>query len=44
MVFLPALSVDAYRDNAHVLAVYVFVQPYDIGLVHVTELFHELLR
>lgn len=26
------------------LAVYVFMQPYDIGLVPVTELFHELLR
>ena len=31
-------------NDVHVFAVYVFVQPYDIGLVPVTELFHELLR
>lgn len=30
--------------HVHVPAVYVFVQPYDIGLVPVSELFHELLR
>lgn len=44
VVYLFTLPVDTYRNDVHVLAVYVFVQPYDIGLVPVTELFHELLR
>lgn len=30
--------------HVHVLAVYVFMQPCNIGLVPVTEVFHELLR
>ena len=44
LVYLFTLPVDTYRNDVHVFAVYVFVQPYDIGLVPVTELFHELLR
>ena len=44
VVYLFTLPVDTYRNDVHVLAVYVFVQPYDIGLVPVTEVFHELLR
>ena len=44
MVYLFTFLVDAYRNDVHVSAVYVFVQPYDIGLVPVSELFHELLR
>jgi len=44
MVYLFTFFIDAYRNDVHVPAVYVFVQPYDIGLVPVPELFHELLR
>ena len=44
VVYLFTLLVDTYRYDVHVLAVYVFVQPDNIRLVPVTELFHELLR
>ena len=44
VVYLFSFLVDTYRNNVHVLAVDVFMQPYDIRLVPVTELFHKLLR
>ena len=43
MVYLFSGFINAYRYDVHVLAVYVFVQPDNIRLVPVTELFHELL-
>ncbi len=43
VVYLFTLLVDAYRYDVHVLAFYVFVQPDNIRLVPVPELFHELL-
>ena len=44
VVYLFTLPVDAYRYDMYVLTVYVFVQPDNIRLVPVSELFHELLR
>ena len=43
MVYFFPGFINTYRYDVHVLAVYVFMQPYDIGLVPVTEVFHELL-
>ena len=44
MVYLFSSFINAYRNDVHVFAVDVFVQPNYIGLVPVTELFHKLLR
>ena len=44
MVYLFSFLVDAYRNDVHVLAVNIFVQPDNVRLVPVTELFHKLLR
>ena len=43
VVYLFSFLVDAYRNDVHVLAIDVFVQPDNIRLVPVTELFHKLL-
>ena len=43
VVYLFSFLVDTHGNDVHVFAVDVFVQPYDIRLVPVTELFHELL-
>lgn len=43
MVYFFSGFINTYRYDVHVLAVYVFMQSYDIGLVPVTEVFHELL-
>ena len=44
VIYLFSFLVDAYRNDVHVFAVDVFVQPDHIRLVSVTELFHKLLR
>ena len=44
VIYLFSFLVDAYRNDVHVFAVDVFVQPDYIRLVPVTELFHKLLR
>ena len=43
VVYLFSFLVDTYRNDVHVFAVDVFVQPDYIRLVPVTELFHKLL-